>query len=100
MKTLRTFLFITVALFASFRASAANVTVNSMPGAVADFHPVFAGNSGNVGSFSVNTGTGSAPFTVVVDKKYDVTKVVNGVVTVIGTVSWDASANATYTPAP
>jgi hypothetical protein len=100
MKNYRFLLFIFAAIFAPIAASAANVTITSLPGAVADFHPVFSGNSGIVGSFSTNTGAGSAPFTVVVGKSYDVNKLVNGVVMKIGTVSWDAAGLATYLTAP
>ena len=101
MKTYRLLLLVLATIFAPVVASAANITINSLGGNVADFHPVFNGSSDtSVGSFSVNTGTGSTPFTVVVDKKYDVTKLVNSQVVKIGTVSWNASGVATYVPAP
>lgn len=100
MKSSRLLLFIVASIFAPIAASAADVTISVLAGAVADFHPVFNGNSGNVGSFSTNTGSNSAPFTVVVGKSYDVNKLINGVVTKIGTVSWDSAGTPTYVPAP
>jgi hypothetical protein len=100
MKTSRLLLFIFATMFATIMASAANVTITSLAGAVADFHPVFSGNTGGVASFSINSGSGSAPFTVVVGQSYAVTKLVNGVVVQIGTVSWDGAGTPTYVAAP
>lgn len=100
MKHYRILLFILVSLFAPRVVSAADVTITSLSGAVADFHPIFAGASANVSSFITNQGTNSTPFSVTVGKNYDVNKLVNGVIVKIGTVSWNASAVPTYTPVP
>lgn len=100
MKTYRILLFIFATIFAPIVASAVDVTITSLGGAVADFHPVFSSNTGGVSSFSINSGSASTPFTVVVGQSYAVTKLVNGVAVQIGTVSWDAAGTPTFTAAP
>lgn len=76
---------------------AANITINSLPPQIADFHPVFIGGSSNASSFITNSGTSTAPFVVKVDELYNVNKLVNGVPVKIGTVSWNSSGVPTYT---